>query len=51
MTKSMAEAAQTASVLLVDDRPDNLLALEETLAPLGHRLTSATSGDKALRPT
>jgi signal transduction histidine kinase len=49
MTKSTGEAAATASILLVDDRPENLLALEETLAPLGHRLTSATSGDKALR--
>jgi signal transduction histidine kinase len=43
------EGAPTASILLVDDRPENLLALEETLAPLGHRLTSATNGDQALR--
>ena len=43
------EAARTASILLVDDRPENLLALEETLAPLGHPLTSAADGADALR--
>jgi PAS domain S-box-containing protein len=38
-----------ASVLLVDDRPENLLALEATLEPLGHRLVSVTSGVDALK--
>ena len=38
-----------ASVLLVDDRPENLLALEAVLAPLGHQLVRATSGEEALR--
>jgi hypothetical protein len=37
------------SVLLVDDTPANLLALEAVLTPLGHRLVRATSGEEALR--
>ena len=37
------------SVLLVDDRPENLLALEVSLEPLGQRLVSVASGDEALR--
>jgi hypothetical protein len=37
------------SVLLVDDTPANLLALEAVLSPLGHRLVRATSGEEALR--
>ncbi len=38
-----------AAVLLVDDRRENLLALEATLAPLGLRLVRAGSADEALR--
>ena len=38
-----------ASILLVDDIPANLLALEAVLEPLGHRLVRARSGDEALR--
>ena len=38
-----------AVILLVDDRPQNLLALEAVLEPLGHRLIRATSGEHALR--
>ncbi len=37
------------SLLLVDDLPANLLALEAVLAPLGHSLVKATSGEEALR--
>ena len=37
------------AILLVDDRSDNLLALEAILEPLGHRLVSAQSGEEALR--
>jgi PAS domain S-box-containing protein len=40
---------ETASILLVDDRSENLLALEAILEPLGHRLVSVTSGAAALR--
>ena len=37
------------SVLLVDDRAENLFALEASLEPLGQRLVRAQSGDDALR--
>ena len=36
-------------LLLVDDRPENLLALEAILEPLGQILMSAHSGDEALK--
>jgi signal transduction histidine kinase len=36
-------------VLLVDDRPDNLLALRAVLEPLGLTLVEAGSGEEALR--
>ena len=36
------------SILLVDDTPGNLLALEAVLEPLGHRLVRAGSGEEAL---
>jgi PAS domain S-box-containing protein len=42
-------SCRPASVLLVDDRPANLVALEATLAPLGIRLVTAVSGPEALR--
>jgi two-component system, sensor histidine kinase and response regulator len=38
-----------SAILLVDDQPKNLTALEATLEPLGHRLVSVTSGEEALR--
>jgi len=38
-----------ATILLVDDRPANLVALEAVLSPLGRRLVKATSGLEALR--
>lgn len=38
-----------ATILIVDDHEDTLYALESALAPLGHRLTRATSGDAALK--
>lgn len=37
------------SLLLVDDRPQNLLALQAILEPLGHELVTARSGAEALR--
>ena len=38
-----------ANVLIVDDRPENLLALQAALAPLGHNVLEASSGEEALR--
>jgi CheY-like chemotaxis protein len=40
---------EPVSILLVDDQPEGLLALEATLAPLGQRLVLAKSGREALR--
>ncbi|HEU4409896.1 MAG TPA: response regulator [Polyangiaceae bacterium] len=45
---SGATAPRPPGVLLVDDRPANLVALEALLAPLGARLVRATSGREAL---
>src|SRR4051812_42775789 len=36
------------NVLLVDDRPENLLALQAILDPLGENLVLANSGEEAL---
>ena len=41
--------AGDAGILLVDDQPANLVALEAILGPLGHALVSAESGVDALR--
>ncbi|MET7682299.1 response regulator [Streptomyces sp. NPDC005423] len=38
-----------AKILIVDDHEGTLYALESALAPLGHRLARATSGDEALK--
>jgi hypothetical protein len=38
-----------ASILLVDDYPANILALEALLQPLGHALVRAHSGEEALK--
>src|SRR5258706_8878682 len=42
----MSEPA--APILLVDDYPPNLVALEGLLRPLGHRLVTASSGEEAV---
>jgi PAS domain S-box-containing protein len=43
------ESHQPVEILIVDDRPENLLALEAILEPLGQILVRAGSGDEALR--
>jgi signal transduction histidine kinase len=43
------EAAPKVKILLVDDRPANLLTLESILEDLGQELVQATSGKEALR--
>lgn len=45
----MEDELPTAKILLVDDRPENLVALEAILAPLGHELVRAHSGAEALK--
>jgi signal transduction histidine kinase len=45
----MAPQTGLPRVLLVDDRPDNLLALRSVLEPLGLQLVEANSGEEALR--
>jgi PAS domain S-box-containing protein len=44
-----APAEERVNILLVDDRAENLLALEAILEPLGERLVRAHSGDEALK--
>jgi PAS domain S-box-containing protein len=41
--------ANDVSILVVDDRPADLLAIESVLAPASYRLVRATSGPDALR--
>ncbi|HSU26404.1 MAG TPA: response regulator, partial [Pyrinomonadaceae bacterium] len=45
----MTESSERANVLLVDDKPENLLALETVLADLGQNLVRANSAREALR--
>jgi len=45
----MTRPDEPVDILLVDDRAENLLALEAILEPLGQRLVRAPSGEAALR--
>lgn len=38
-----------ANILIVDDQPENLLALAAVLEPLRHRVVQASSGEEALK--
>jgi two-component system, sensor histidine kinase and response regulator len=46
---SAPPAASIVNILLVDDKPENLVALEELLRDPGRRLVKASSGNDALR--
>jgi len=46
---SAKEADEKVSILIVDDRPDKLLAYEVILAELNENLVRARSGKEALR--
>src|SRR3954471_16046693 len=45
----MAVMNERPALLLVDDRPDNLVALGAALEPLGLQLYTASSGEDALK--
>ncbi len=45
----MVDVSERARILLVDDRPENLLALEAVLSTLDQELVTAASGEEALR--
>jgi PAS domain S-box-containing protein len=49
MTSPTVPPGSAVDILLVDDRAENLLALEAILEPLGQRLVRASSGEDALR--
>jgi CheY-like chemotaxis protein len=45
----VVDVSERARILLVDDRPENLLALEAVLSTLDQELVTASSGEEALR--
>jgi signal transduction histidine kinase/DNA-binding response OmpR family regulator len=48
-SQSTGEASPVCNILVVDDEPQNLLAIEAILEPLGQHVVRATSGVEALR--
>lgn len=48
-TAPLGDVEERASILVVDDRPANLLAIEGILEPLGQRIVKASSGEEALK--
>src|SRR5882672_3722026 len=49
MSENAFEAGIRTNILLVDDRPQNLLALQAVLEPLEQNLVLAQSGEQALK--
>jgi PAS domain S-box-containing protein len=47
--EALEGASATADILVVDDQADSLIALETVLAPLGHYVATARSGEEALK--
>ena len=48
-SRAVAPPLERVDILIVDDRAENLLAVEAILEPLGQRLVRAVSGEEALR--
>ena len=48
-TPAASDPLERMNILIVDDRPENLLALEAILEPLGENVVRANSGEEALR--
>jgi PAS domain S-box-containing protein len=44
-----APVSESPGILVVDDQPETLTALEALLGPLGHEVVTARSGEEALR--
>jgi CheY-like chemotaxis protein len=49
MTMGTDGTAPRANVLVADDRPANVLAIQEVLEPLHHNVVTASSGEEVLR--
>jgi CheY-like chemotaxis protein len=49
LASSSPQTDDVPAVLVVDDHPLNLVALEATLEPLGYRIVRANSGAEALK--